>query len=251
LVDHALGRLAVAALSDPRRMAYFSLPAPYVTLAVGTVLLTPNIYWLTTHAFMPFSCAMEAHSGTLALALFSAFIFTGNGLAYAVAAMVLCVPATRPRWAAIRDMLWPAEPERRMLVIAFAAPFAFAVLIAVVLTFAIESIWATPAMTLLPIVLLSSPLVVIPRLATVRLLALAVVFPLVMLAISPLVALGLHLSGVPDNGSDYRAVAEAVDRVWHAHIDQPLRIVGSTTFGNGIVFYSKDEPSTLESTIRR
>jgi hypothetical protein len=31
---------------------------------------------------------------------------------------------------------------------------------------------------------------------------LAVVFPLLMLALSPLIALGLHLSGVPDKGSD-------------------------------------------------
>jgi hypothetical protein len=208
--------------------------------------LTPNIYWLMSHAFMPFSYAMEAHSGTSALALFSALVFTSNGLAYAVAAIVLCVLATRPNWAAIRDTLWPSGPERRTLVIAFVAPFLFAVLIAVLLTVAIESIWVTPAMTLLPIVMLSSPLVAIPRLAAVRLLALAVVFPLSMLAVSPLVALGVHLSGVPNYASDYRAVAEAVERVWRAHTDKPLRIVGSTTFVNGFVFYFKDQPSTFD-----
>jgi 4-amino-4-deoxy-L-arabinose transferase-like glycosyltransferase len=241
-----LAGLGVAALSDPRRAAYFTSLAPYVTLAIGTILLTPNVYWLTTHAFMPFSYAMEAHSGTPAFALYSAFIFTSNGLAYAVAAIILCALATRPNWAAIRDTLWPADPQRRTLVIAFAAPFLFAVLIAVLLTVAIESIWVTPAMTLLPIVLLSSPLVAVPRVAAVRLLALAVVFPLLMLALSPLIAIGLHLSGVPDKGSDYRAVAQAVERVWRAHTDQSLRIVGSTTFVNGIVFYFKDQPSTLD-----
>ena len=217
-----------------------------MTLAVGTVLLTPNIYWLTTHAFMPFSYAMDAHSGTPAFALFSALIFTSNGLAYAVAAIALCMLATRPSWAAIRDTLWPAEPQRRTLLIAFATPFLFAVLIAVVLTVAIESIWVMPAMTLLPVVLLASPLVAISRVAAVRLLALAVVFPLGMLAVSPLVALGVQWSGVPDYGSDYRAVAQAVERVWRAHTDKPLRIVGSTTFVNGIVFYFKDLPSTFD-----
>jgi hypothetical protein len=73
-----LAGVGVAALSDPRRYAYFSSPAPYVTLAVGIVLLTPNIRWLATHAFMPFSYAMQAHSGTT-LALFSALIFAGDG----------------------------------------------------------------------------------------------------------------------------------------------------------------------------
>jgi hypothetical protein len=241
-----LAGLGLAALSDPRRNAYFSSPAPYVTLAVGTVLLTPNIHWLMAHAFMPFSYAMEAHSGTAAFALFSALVFTTNGVAYAVAAIVLGVLAARPSGAAIRDTLWPAEPERRTLVIAFAAPFLFAVLIAVALTVAIESIWVTPAMTLLPVVLLSSPLVAISRLAAIRLLALAVVFPLLMLAASPLIALGVHLSGVPEHGSDYRAVAQAVERVWRAHTDKPLRIVGSTNFVNGIVFYFKDQPSAFD-----
>src|SRR5258708_6275975 len=236
-----LAALGAAALSDPRRNAYFSSPAPYVTLAVGTVLLTPNVHWLMAHAFMPFSYAMDAHSGTSAVALFSALIFTSNGLAYAAAAIILGVLAARPSGAAIRDTLWPADPERRTLLIAFATPFLFAVLIAVLLTVAIESIWVTPAMTLLPVVLLSSPLVAISRLAAVRLLALAVVFPLVMLAVSPLVALGVHLSGVPEHGSDYRGVAEAVESVWRAHTWEHLRIVGSTTFVNGIVFYFNDE----------
>jgi 4-amino-4-deoxy-L-arabinose transferase-like glycosyltransferase len=241
-----LAGLGLAALSDPRRAAYFNSPAPYVTLAVGTVVLTPNIHWLTAHAFMPFTYAMEAHPGTPAFALFSAFIFTSNGLAYATAAIVLCVLATRPSWAAIRDTLWPLEAERRTLLVAFAAPFLVAVLIAVLLTVAIESIWVTPAMALLPIVLLSSPLVTMSRVAAVRLLALAVVFPLVALGVSPLAALAVHWNGVPDHGSDYRAVAQAVERVWRAHTDKPLRIVGSTTFVNGIVFYFKDQPSTFD-----
>ena len=93
-----------------------------------------------------------------------------------------------------------------------------AVLIAVLLKVAIESIWVTPAMTLLPIVLLSSPLVAMPRLAAVRLLALAVGFPLVALAVSPLAALGVHLSGVPNYGGDYRAVEDTLRGGFEYHV---------------------------------
>jgi hypothetical protein len=67
-----------------------------------------------------------------------------------------------------------------------------------------------------------------------------------MLAVSPLIALGIHLNGVPNYGSDYSAVAGAVERVWRAHTDKPLRIVGSTTYVNGFVFYFKDQPSTFD-----
>jgi hypothetical protein len=76
---------------------------------------------------MPFSYAMQAHSGTTASAMFLALIFAGNGVAYAVAAIVFGILAARPSGAAIRDTLWPSEPERCTLVIAFAAPFAFAI----------------------------------------------------------------------------------------------------------------------------
>jgi 4-amino-4-deoxy-L-arabinose transferase-like glycosyltransferase len=240
-----LAGLGCAALSDPRRNAYFSSPAPYVTLAFGTIVLTPNIHWLTTHAFMPFGYAVGAHSGAHGLALVSALLFTASGLAYAAAAIVFAVLAAQPNPAAIRDTLWPADAERRTLLIAFAVPFVVPVLIAVVLTIAVESIWVTPAMTLLPVVLLSSPLVAVSRLAAVRVLALAVLFPPVMLAVSPLVALLVHLNGIPNNGSDFRLAAQAIERLWRAHTDRPLRILGGTTPVDGIVFYFKDMPSTL------
>jgi Dolichyl-phosphate-mannose-protein mannosyltransferase len=244
-----LAGLGLAALTDPRRGAYFSSPAPYVTLAVGTILLTPNIYWLMTHLYMPFRYAMEAHSGKDSLALLSAFLFIPNSLAYVAAPIVLSILATQPNFAAICDTLWPSDRARRTLVVAFAAPFLFAVLIALSLTVAIESMWSIGAMTLLPAILLSSPLVVISRRAAVALLALAVVFPLLMLAVSPLVAFSAHLNGVPNYGSDYQIVAQDVERIWRAHTDKPLRIVGSTTLVNGFVFYFADQPSTFNIDI--
>jgi 4-amino-4-deoxy-L-arabinose transferase-like glycosyltransferase len=240
-----LAGLGLAALTDSRRGAYFSSPAPYVTLAVGTVLLTPNIYWLTTHHYMPFRYAMEAHSGTVSTAPLSALFFIINSLGYAAAPIVFSLLAARPSFVAIRDTLWPDEPERRTLFLAFAAPFMFAAAIALSLTVEIESIWAVCAMTLLPVVLLSSPLVTISRRAAVNLFFLAVVVPLFMLVISPLVAFSIHQIGVPNYGGDYKLLAQEIERVWRAHTDKPLRIVGGTTLVNGVVFYFADQPSTF------
>src|ERR1700688_1107465 len=220
-----LAGLGLAALMDPRRAAYFSSPAPYVTLAVGTVLLTPNIYWLIAHLYMPFRYAFAAHSANAHTAPLSALLYISNSAGYAAAPVLFAVLAARPRWPAIADTLWPADPTRRTLLVAFATPYLLGSLVALVLTGAIESIWAVCAMTLLPIILLSSPLVTVPRRAGVGLLALAVVFPLFMLAVSPLVALATQLSGAPNYGGDYRLVAGAVERAWHAHTDKPLRIV--------------------------
>jgi hypothetical protein len=241
-----LAGLGLAALTDPRRSAYFSSPAPYVTLAVGTVLLTPNIYWLITHLYMPFRYAFAAHSANAHTAPLSALLYISNSAGYAAAPVLFAVLAARPRWPAIADTLWPADPTRRTLLVAFATPYLLGSLVALVLTVAIESIWAVCAMTLLPIILLSSPLVTVPRRAGVGLLALAVVFPLFMLAVSPLVALATQLSGAPNYGGDYRLVAGAVERVWHAHTDKPLRVVGGTLLVNSIAFYLAEQPQIFD-----
>ncbi len=241
-----LAGLGLAVLNDPRRNAYFSSPAPYVTLAVGTVLLTPHIGWLMAHQFVPFDYALQAHPAMSATAAISALYFIAAGLCYIAAPVVLTVLAARPGVATVADTLWPADPQRRTLVVAFAAPFAVAVLIALLLIVEIESLWAMSMMTLLPAVLLSSPQVTLPRRAAVGLVALAVIFPVLMLAVAPLSAIYDHRHGVPNYASDYRLVAQAVERAWRARTDRPLRIVGSVNFVNGVVFYFADQPSTYD-----
>src|SRR5262249_19021180 len=54
-----LAGLALAALVDPRRRSYFASAAPWVTIAVGALVLAPNVAWLVAHDFMPFDHATE------------------------------------------------------------------------------------------------------------------------------------------------------------------------------------------------
>ena len=130
---------------------------------------------------------------------------------------------------------------------AFIAPLLLAALAAVVLRVDIVSLWAMSAVTLVPVVLLSSPLMTVSRTAAARLLALAIIFPVVMAAASPVIAIVIHRQGVPNYATHYRQIAQAIDRAWHEHTDKPLRIVGSyTNIVNGVVFYLQDEPSTFD-----
>ena len=46
-----------------------------------------------------------------------------------------------------------------------------------------------------------------------------------MLASAPLSAIYDHHKGLPNYAGDYRLVAHAVERVWRAHTDRPLRVV--------------------------
>ena len=102
-------------------------------------------------------------------------------------------------------------------------------------------------MTLLPVALLSSPLLKLSRRTAVQLLALAVVFPLLMVAVSPGVAAVIHRIGVPGYASHYRLIAHAVQRAWHRHTNQPLRVVGSQgDIVNGILFYLDSQPVAFD-----
>ena len=60
-----LAGLVVAALTDPRRGAYFRSWAPWLTIAVGAVLIAPNAYWLAVHHFEPIDYALDSHPATL------------------------------------------------------------------------------------------------------------------------------------------------------------------------------------------
>src|SRR6202000_1983741 len=80
-----------------------------------------------------------------------------------------------------------------------------------------------------------------------RIVAIAIAFPLVALALSPLVALVIHQRGVPNYATHYRGVARGVGAAWRDTADRPLRFVGS--YNNllyGALFYLPADVAPLE-----
>ena len=92
-----LAGLALAALTDARRGAYFRSAAPWLTVASGAVALAPHIAWVMTHGFRPFAFALTTHEATLATAVISAPKFIVGILAYVAAPVILGILATHPR----------------------------------------------------------------------------------------------------------------------------------------------------------
>jgi 4-amino-4-deoxy-L-arabinose transferase-like glycosyltransferase len=244
-----LAGLGLAALIDSRRRAYFRSPAPWLTIAVGILLVAPHIASVIANNFLPFHYAMAVHRATFATAAKSSLEFIAGSLSYIAAPIILSLLAARPSFSAVGDTLCPVEPDRRTISVAFAAPLLLAAVAAVPLQVSIASLWSMPAMTLVPIVLLSSELVAIPRDVAVRVLALAIGFPLLMVAVSPVVAIVIHRVGLKDYASDYRLIARAVEGAWYERTETPLRLVGSyPNLVNGIIFYFSDRPSTFAIT---
>jgi 4-amino-4-deoxy-L-arabinose transferase-like glycosyltransferase len=242
-----LAGLGMAALANPRRAQYFRSAAPWVTIAIGATALAPHVAWIVRHDFAPFTYAVVAHQSTLASSALSGFGFLLGIAGYLAAPVVIAMVAARPSLEGIADTVWPHTPERRLALIAFVAPLVLPAFAAALAKVEIVSLWAMSAMTLLPVVLLSSPRVTLPRRAVVWLLAAAVVFPILMVLASPFIALWIHREGVPNYATHYRLLAAAVNGAWHETTAKPLRFVGSyTNIVNGVSFYLKDRPSTLD-----
>jgi len=232
-----LASLLMAALVHPQRDIYFRSFAPWIAIIVGAALLAPHAIWLAGHDFAPFQYALDTHPATYRQGTLSAIHFIGGTLAFIAVPIIVTAVAARPGAAATRDILWPAAAERTAILVVFAAPLLLFALSAALLPAKITPLWSMPALTLLPIVLLSSPAVKITRAATVRLLTAAILWPLVALALSPAVAIFDHRNGVKNYGTHYRLMAQAVQRTWARHATAPLKIVASTDIAYDIVFY--------------
>ncbi len=239
--------LGIAALADPRRAGYFRSAAPYITVVVGAAALAPHLWWLYDHGFAAFGYALESHPATHLEALRSGVVYIASAVGYVAIPVLMALAVARPSRAAIADTLWPSDPSRRTVVVAFALPLLLPMIAAVLAREEVIPIWTISTMTLLPVVLLSSPLLTLPRAGTIRILAIATALPIICLIASPFVALAIHYRGVENHGTHYRPVAQDVEKLWHETTGRPLRLVGGTAnLLYGSMFYFADRPSDFE-----
>jgi hypothetical protein len=239
--------LGLAALADPRRGRYLRSPAPWLTIAAGVAGLAPHLAWLYANDFTPFDYAMEQHASTAWAGLMSGLGYVAGAAGYLAAPVLIALAAARPTLSAVADTAWPPEPERRLVLLAFLIPLLLPIAAAAAAREEIVSLWSIGSMTLVPIVLLSSPRVTITRTDMRRVLMLAIAAPVIVAALSPAIAIVIHRRGVPNYATQYRLVAQAVEETWRQTTDRPLRLIGSyDDLLYGTLFYFSERPSTLE-----
>lgn len=239
-----LAGLVIAALTDPRRGAYFRSSAPWITIAVGAIALAPHLIWLVANDFPPFSYAMAAHgAGSFGSIALRAAGYLGGAIGYAGFPVLLALALARPSGAALADMLVPATSERRLAATSFWLPLLLPALLAPLFGIEINSLWTMSAWTLLPVVLLSSPLVVVTRAAAVKVIVVAIALPMVLLAASPFIASGINRGGVIPSAAHGRLVAERLARAWHEITPLPLQFVGGdAVLTYAAAFYLAEKP---------
>jgi 4-amino-4-deoxy-L-arabinose transferase-like glycosyltransferase len=238
--------LAIAALIDRRRWSYFGAAPPRFTIVVGAFVLAPHLFWLVQNNFAPIAYARAAHVpkplGEVAL---SALGYLGGSLAYVAIALIAVAIAARPAAGTLRDTAWPREDDRRLAAAAFWAPFLLPVLGALIGGTEITSLWSMSAWTLLPVLLLSSPRVALRVGDVERALALALVVPFVVTALSPAIA-HFTAGNVRPAQAQQALLAAQVEHEWHAIALQPLRYVdGDMDIAYGVVATAADRPHAI------
>ena len=240
-----LAGLAVATLADTRRASYFRSAAPWITVGVGALLLAPHVAWLVTHNFIPLSYAVDTHSAKKTGQLVAtATGYLVGGIGYAAVPVLMVLALTRPSGAALADMLMPRTAERRFAAVAFWTTFLLPAVVALAFDYGLNPIWTMSDFVLLPVLLLSSPAIVVSRQAVVLIVAIALALPPVMVAAAPAIALAIHIKGVDPSSAHPKLLAGQIEQQWRRITDRPLRIVGGD-FGiaNMTAFYLPEQVS--------
>lgn len=244
---YLVGAFVLAALTHPARLTYLKSPSPWISAAAGLLVLSPHLNWLRTAPANPFEYAYAVHgTATAADTVKAAAGYLIGAIGYVTIPVVAYLLAVRPDRRTLRDALWPADPDRRLLVWLLAGMILLPALTAPLLGLQVTSLWSMSAWFLLPVVLLAPARAILPRFRAVHLALAVVVMTVGALLASPALAWLNHLNGSKEGRAYFRLVADQVAAQWRAATDQPLRIVVSTIdLGAALSFYHSDHPVSV------
>jgi hypothetical protein len=208
------------------------------------VLIAPHIIWLVQENYPPLSWVAIRTSETAFVWLRFLSRYSFGTLGYSLVALATFVVLTRPSLAAWHDIFFPRDERRRMAAIIYWIPILFPIIVAAFSRTNLVSLWNTESLGLLPVVLLSSPLVELSRTAAARIAGFATTVSLASLVASPFVSAGKLIGGVENNALFIGALVTEIETQWKSTTNQPLDIVaGPFTLTSSVAFTLRDKPS--------
>ena len=241
-----LAAIGLTALLDRRRGDYWRSSAPWIAAFVLIVAVLPHAIWIVHKNFLPFDwIATRRAAQSLTDLLRSLGEYTGGTIGYVAPALIAVALMAHPSGPAVRDSWLPRDPARRTPTVLFWTPILLPVAVALAARINLLSLWSAPAFSLLPVMLLASPLVQLSRIAVLRLAAIVTLVTLLALLASPFVALAILKNGVENDAAYAKLAATAIESEWRATTPAPLRLVaGRFALADAAAFYLSDRPST-------
>lgn len=240
-----LGSFAFSALCHPQRRLYFTSLAPWVSIAVGLIVLLPHLHWLATTGAMPFSYAIAAHAGRTFDSSLSEALFFILGLAANMA-----IPAAT--WVMIagyrlRRFLHDARSMSsglRLLFLIAIGTIVFPVLTGIVLGTDVTPLWAVQGLFLFVILVVGGARYPIERFYSVNLTVMVIGIAVIATVIAaPIHAAYRNNYPFEEGRNFYRAASLELTRLWHEHSSEPLPAIdGDENLVLAVAFYSPDHP---------
>lgn len=139
-----VGSFVFAAVLHPQRRLYLTSCAPWVSTAVGLVVLGPHLYWLATTGAMPFQYAMASQTGVAFIPSLTEAVWflLGIGAMMALAAIVWVLIAGY-RLKQIPDDFRTMNSGLYLLFLVSVGTIVFPIITAVALGTYLPSLWAT------------------------------------------------------------------------------------------------------------
>src|SRR5581483_3345102 len=244
------GTLFLVALLHPERRRYFRSPAPYVTAAVGLLLVTPHVYWTVASGFPTVEYAVSKTHYSVADArshvITSASVSLGL-LGVPLSALLASIGGASRRGIG-RSKGANLNRDKAWLVCLALGPFVLTILTYFAFNARITSGFLIPAFFAFPVVALVLSGIVLTRIALRRFAICAAAIWLPVAVVSPL--LGAHALGDKQKTriEPREAVAAAATDYWRAAYGRPLRIVaGKKRLATAATFYSADAPAYFDS----
>jgi hypothetical protein len=224
---------------------YFSSSAPWISAAVGVMTLSPHLLWLYQNHFTTVTYGTIVHvGGSFGGDVLSAITYLTACILCVAGPAAIIFAASRPSRAALYDIIFPPTLDRRLVAVIFWTPLLLPIAMAILGNIHPVALWAVPALTLLPVILLGSPVLKLTSESCIRITRFALVFPVLALLAAPLIALDVFLNANGNISSPHSRLLSAVaQRVWRSETEKPLTlIIGDRASAIGIAFYSPDHP---------
>jgi hypothetical protein len=238
---------AAAVLTHPGCRTYLRSWSPWLSAAVGGIVLAPHVQWFFATGFTTLRDTAALHADVpLAEVLGKDAVYIVEGIAYVGVLLAVYWTAVRPDRGTLRETFWPPDPDGRMLVVLLAAPLVLPAVVAPFISAVLTPLWTASAWFLLPIVLLRPETAELTRIAAIRITALVAAITIGTLAAAPWLAWRKHVEGTPEGREYYRLVSAEITNAWHLATGLPLRIViGDGDLTSAVTFYSPDHPDSM------
>ena len=225
--------MAVAALVGPGTRRFWRSPAPYLMAAGAAIVFAPHVWWLlhdrssvafaeSVVNYIPFGETLQK----------SAYYIIG-AVAYIIVPLIF-LAALRPNRAALADIVWPADEDRRQAWVLLIVPLILPALVNLAIPYRLTPDWTFPNWAALPIVLYGSRHLLVDDRAVARGGLAALVVTLAIVLASPVVACVRLASGPDVNRPHFRQVAERAELL----AGRPIELMwGSEGIVPGLPFY--------------